>query len=163
MKIEIKNVKHSEFASQETHCFEASVYLDGKKVADTGNDGHGGCDNTYFVNDAAQKAVNDYIASLPKHVCSFTDPNTGEPAILDESLDMIVGELVNEFLLKRDMKRDLSKRVLFTVANGEVHQSRTLKAAQRDALLANIPAAWEAVSILNLLPTNEALAIYKTI
>ena len=32
MKIELKNVKYSDFASHETHCFEASVYIDGKRA-----------------------------------------------------------------------------------------------------------------------------------
>ena len=27
--IELKNIKHSEFASEETHCYEATLYVDG--------------------------------------------------------------------------------------------------------------------------------------
>jgi len=45
MKIELKNVKHSEFASRETDCFQASVYIDGKKAGTVGNDGQGGCNH----------------------------------------------------------------------------------------------------------------------
>ena len=32
MKIEIKHVKYSQFASRETNCFEATVYIDGKRM-----------------------------------------------------------------------------------------------------------------------------------
>ena len=39
MKITLKNVKYSEFASQETYCFEATIYLDGKKAGQVRNDG----------------------------------------------------------------------------------------------------------------------------
>jgi len=42
-KITLKNFKHAEFASHETNCFEATVYLDGKKFGNVENDGHGGC------------------------------------------------------------------------------------------------------------------------
>ena len=32
MKIELKALKYSDFASQETHCFHANIYIDGKKA-----------------------------------------------------------------------------------------------------------------------------------
>ena len=41
-KIELKNLKTAEFASEETHCFEATVYLDGKRFCIASNQGHGG-------------------------------------------------------------------------------------------------------------------------
>ena len=42
MKIQIKALKVSRFASEETLCFQAKVYLDGKLRAYAENDGHGG-------------------------------------------------------------------------------------------------------------------------
>jgi hypothetical protein len=45
MKVELKNVKYSAFASQETHCFEATVYIDGKRVGTVSNEGYGGPDS----------------------------------------------------------------------------------------------------------------------
>jgi hypothetical protein len=40
--ITLKNLKHFAAGSQETYCFTATVYLDGKKVGTAENDGHGG-------------------------------------------------------------------------------------------------------------------------
>jgi len=45
MKIELKNIKHAEFASQETNCYEATIYINGKREGLVSNDGQGGCDN----------------------------------------------------------------------------------------------------------------------
>ncbi len=42
MKIELKNIKHAAFASEETYCFSASVLIDGVKEGEVSNDGHGG-------------------------------------------------------------------------------------------------------------------------
>ena len=42
--LEIKGIKHAAFASQETHCFEGSLYLNKKKIGVVSNEGHGGCD-----------------------------------------------------------------------------------------------------------------------
>ena len=45
MKLELKNIKHSEFASHETFCYEANLYVDGKPFAYVRNDGQGGSDH----------------------------------------------------------------------------------------------------------------------
>ena len=42
MALTLKNLKHFAAGSQETYCFTATVYLDGKKVGTAENDGHGG-------------------------------------------------------------------------------------------------------------------------
>ena len=44
MKIELKNVKFCEWASQETNCFSAIVYADGEPIFTVENDGRGGAD-----------------------------------------------------------------------------------------------------------------------
>jgi hypothetical protein len=45
VKVELKNVKVAKFASHETTCFEASIYIDGKKAGMVWNDGQGGSNN----------------------------------------------------------------------------------------------------------------------
>ena len=47
MEITLKNVKHAEFMSHETECFQATVYIDGEKAGTVSNDGHGGA-NLYI-------------------------------------------------------------------------------------------------------------------
>lgn len=44
-KIILKNLKYAAFASEETSCFSATVYCDGKRLCTARNDGHGGCDS----------------------------------------------------------------------------------------------------------------------
>ena len=43
MEITIKNLKTAEFASHETLCFSATVYVDGVRSFTAENDGNGGC------------------------------------------------------------------------------------------------------------------------
>ena len=43
-ELELKGIKHAEFASQETHCYEASVYFNGKIIGWVNNDVFGGSD-----------------------------------------------------------------------------------------------------------------------
>ena len=42
MKIELKNIKTNNALSQETICFSANLYLDGKKLGEVVNRGCGG-------------------------------------------------------------------------------------------------------------------------
>ena len=47
MKLELKAVKHSEWASQETNCYQATIYLEGKPFASVQNEGFGGPTSIY--------------------------------------------------------------------------------------------------------------------
>lgn len=116
MKFEIKNLKHAGFASQETHCFEATLYVDGKKFCQVTNDGHGGCDNYYPVTGDLMKqnelypkirAINDELKKelLP---CSWDETKT-----IANDLEIVVGDLVNRALLLKDVKRGLSSKIQY--------------------------------------------------
>lgn len=48
--ITVKNVKIVDFMSEETLCFTASVYENGKRIGEAKNDGHGGCTFIYLDN-----------------------------------------------------------------------------------------------------------------
>ena len=114
MKLELKNIKHTEWASEETHCYQASLYVDGKPVAIVSNDGHGGCDRDYdhpnFKGDyrATMKSVHDYFKTLPK-----TDPCEWMPDGMEQQLEYWCADQVNNFLVSRELKKELKKQVLF--------------------------------------------------
>ena len=56
MKITVKNLKVAEFASEETLCFTATVYIDGKMAFTAKNDGHGGCNFYHGVRSQIKSA-----------------------------------------------------------------------------------------------------------
>ena len=74
-KIELKNIKYAAFASEETHCYEATLYVNGKRFAHVSNDGHGGCDRQepikpYTYKDLAQleKTIAKEYPFTPKEI-----------------------------------------------------------------------------------------------
>ena len=75
MKLELKSIQYSKFASQETACYEAKLYVDGKPLALVGNQGHGGCDYQYSLNDQniddKLRDINKYLSTLPKMKSKF--------------------------------------------------------------------------------------------
>ena len=46
-KLEIKNISHYARGSEETPCYNATVYINGKKAVEVSNDGHGGSDRQH--------------------------------------------------------------------------------------------------------------------
>ena len=65
MKVAVKNVKIVEQMSEETMCFTATLYLDGKRVGIVSNRGCGGC-HRYDVGREDMQRLADYAKSLPK-------------------------------------------------------------------------------------------------
>lgn len=67
--LELRNVKHAEFASEETACYRATLYVDGRKFCEVSNEGHGGCDDHYPVKGGvAPSALNDALWDLARRI-----------------------------------------------------------------------------------------------
>jgi len=60
LRLTVKNYKHCEWMSEETDCYTASLYLDGKRIGTAENSGHGGCDMYDFATPAAEAAFKAY-------------------------------------------------------------------------------------------------------
>jgi hypothetical protein len=162
MKIELKNVKHSEFASHETNCFEASVYIDGVRAGIVENDGQGGC-NRYHPYDI-EKTINDYAKTLPPVVTSMTDPHDSSKTFTyDQDADTVIGDLLTEHLYAKDLKRALAKKILYVKNDGQIYETKPLTKLQMQIYLAkaNLQDTLKTQRILNTLPFSEALSIYR--
>jgi hypothetical protein len=153
MKIELKNVKHSEFASHETNCFDASVYIDGKKAGSASNGGQGG--GTSIYPNTLYLLLEGYAKTLPP----FTYDGGADIA---QTADYVVDELLTEWLYARDAKRAMQKKILF-LRNGTLMESGRMDAATLQKWLArpDLLEKLQADKILNLLPIEEAIKAYR--
>ena len=88
--LEVKNISHYARGSEETPCYNATVYINGKKAIEVSNDGHGGCDrqDTYpnieercLVQQANEWCINKFGQN------SFTYQSDGKEE--DEGLEML--------------------------------------------------------------------------
>jgi hypothetical protein len=100
MKIELKNVKFSEFASEETNCFAADLYVDGKKVGYCKNDGHGG--NTW-VHNLDMNTVNKFREV--EEYCKTLPGIKFGGALFPSNLENVVDKLFEEWLEEKNKKR----------------------------------------------------------
>jgi hypothetical protein len=159
MKIELKNVKHSEFASHETYCFMASVYINGKKAGSVSNHGHGAC-NTYHPA-TLETIITQHAHTLP----ALTYESAGEVHSMLQDADCVIGDLMNAWLFTRDLKQALDKRILFINKDGELRQTKTITPKAKLNIFLASPEHYlkslNGCKVLNLLPFDEALSIYR--
>lgn len=151
MIISIKNVKFSAFASQETYCFEATVYVDGKREFIASNDGQGGCNQYHNIKPVNFKANDVYtkvkeivrrLAEESDEIIDIMNANEGYSG----SLEIVIGELLNTWLARKDAKRILKKVCM--VYKGHLHTFNISNAKFKadaarltDAILKNHPNA----------------------
>ena len=152
MKIELKNIKYSDFASHETSCFEAAVYINGKRSGTVENDGRGGC-NFYHPREL-EEALKAHAKTLPK-----VRYNEHE---FDQDADTLIGDLLMEHLHAKDLKRAMNKRILFFTHDNQLKETINLERQRMESILANaaLVGQLKAKTILNLLPFDQALSLY---
>ena len=162
-RITLKSIKYSEFASQETSCYEARLCLDGKGVGVVSNQGGGGCDDQHFDSPEAEAEVQAHLKTLPQWVYEYE--SDGKPVKLtgDTTLETVCGDILNTWLASKDLKTLLRKKVLALKDDGKLYtykviepdKERVTRSAERVAKFENT------VKVLNLLPFDEALKLYK--
>ena len=162
MKIELRKIEYFERGSEETSCYAAKVYVDGKHVADVSNDGHGGCDYQH----PAKGFNHAYLVELEKRIAAeFPAPFEIEGKPVPADLESVCGDLLTEALIAKDLKRSLGRQLLFVTKDKP--GVRCLSLSQRgkkfpvETVAAHIRGKYPDATILNTLPLPEALAIYR--
>jgi len=160
MKIELKNFKYAAFASQETHCYEATVYVDGKKAFYASNEGHGGGDSYRGIQTGwADKEIIAAIAA-DKRVEVVGDEEWLKDADDYTIVEIFIGNLVNDTLMTRDLKKKLKKKVLFTHPDGLSEIGYGGRKPADAALIDSVQKQYPDALVLNNLPFDEAMTIY---
>ena len=123
--MEIKNLSHNATFSEETHCFRATVYLNGKRMFSASNGGNGGS-NFYSPSDfgKGKEAFEESMAIAREEAKQYTlkKIELGEDlqwAIdafgdgkSDELIDWLIADLINEQLTLKEMRKTLKKKVI---------------------------------------------------
>ena len=108
----LKAVKFSAFATEETHCYKANLYFDEHLIAEVSNSGHGGCDRQHVKwGKGWERLVNSLKALKPYEKCKRDDGSSFE---LRYDVEHVCGDIMNEWLLNKDIKRVMKKdRIVF--------------------------------------------------
>lgn len=121
MKIELKNIKVSERLSDETTCFSATIYIDGKRAGEVVNRGCGGPNEYAFPDRELHKQFDAFCESLPPT----------EEYALPMDADLYLDNLLYAWQDKQLLKRQCKKTTLFRL-KGELYKKdewQTVKSA----------------------------------
>lgn len=104
MKIELKSVQFAAFASHETNCFDAIVYLDGVRSIHASNEGHGGPTFLRELKPGAIGKIKAHTDAMP--------PYQGSSMSIPMEPDFLIDLMVEEYLAKKEIKRLLRKGIV---------------------------------------------------
>ena len=113
MKIELKNVKTHADMSEETACFSASIYLEGKRIGLVRNQGCGGPNEYTWTDNTAGRKVEAWA-------------ETQETDYEFEKLDQIIDDLMMKAEEKKQLRRWCKKQTLFVLAGDQDGSFRTI-------------------------------------
>lgn len=135
--ITLKSIKVHNDMSEETACFSATVYVNGKKVGTAKNDGRGGCNDYWIDKDISLKALFDWA-----------EQETGETF---ESLDWYLYGLIDKWEQEKTFKRWCKTQTVFQLKGDAEGEYRTVKMPYSPQIVKAIKAKYgnELTEILN--------------
>jgi len=115
MDITVKGVKEIKSLSEDSICFDCSVYVNGKRAFTARNRGNGGPTlfdpiRPYPKSRALIQEAEEYCKSLPEVEWEYGD---GEVLKYQPDLDYVVSGLVSEYLDAQEWKRMLKGKTYF--------------------------------------------------
>jgi len=163
--LEVKNLSHYARGSEETPCYNATVYINGKKAIEVSNDGHGGCDMQHQYPDIEERGIVEQADNWCKKTFgqdSFTYTSDGEEEVCsyDIDLEQYCHKVLYDWLDTKALKKDLKGKYLF-VEKGQLmaykKNANDTETSFKHFFEKNHPND----KCLNFLKFDDALKLYK--
>jgi hypothetical protein len=106
MDITLKNIKHMPSLSEETHCYSADVWCNGKKMFGMKNAGHGGCDEVYAIKGGVANVDAKY-QEIDKELGKTIKKYPEHGFEIAHSLESEVCDIINKWLDDKEIKKVL--------------------------------------------------------
>ena len=159
MKIELKKLKVFESGSQETYCFTAELWVDGRYQGSVRNDGQGG---SHIISPPSLEAqINEWGKTLPpRKIPGIDDP-------VHQDAESLINDIVSAYVAKKELQQLLRKNIIFTKTDakgvyevGPKAPDMILAFVQNQQQQREFRDYFKVDKILNLLPFDEALQVY---
>jgi len=173
-KIEVKNISYYKRGSEETPCYNATVYINGKKAIEVSNDGHGGCDRQDTYPEMLDFHPTKNILTLANEWCVKTFGQetweyNGKTYSTDLDLEHYCHQELYNWLDAKLLKKELKSKYLCIEKEKDeefiVSFKRTLPFTKMkdDAFQKHLSQKYPhmADKCLNFLPFDQALELFK--
>ena len=149
-KLELKNIKYFASMHEETPCYNADIFINGKKAIHVSNHGYGACDDHYPFEPFTYKDVKD----LEKYLAKLQDDDF-------EPIDSWCHDRLYEYLDQKKIKRDMKTKFICINKNTNelfAYEKNTgiSDSAFQDHMDKNHPSS----TCLNFLPFDQAWKLF---
>jgi len=146
MNLTAKNIKH--FNTDDGVAWDASFYLDGKKIGNAQDQGHGGEVNTRSLDPVALQKIADYAKTLP---------HFGLESGMDlaQNAAMVLENVVFDTLAQKRTKSILKSKIVAKMPDG-LFQWKISKNHTFETMVKAVKTKHPTAIILNELPFTEA-------
>jgi hypothetical protein len=147
MKVELKNVKYMDSLSEETACFTATIYINGKKAGTATNHGIGGNTDVRITDKDLEARFFAWAKTLPKLQTEFGSLEMDGELYIDELLEQHLKEKDRQKEAKQDAKQKariaamgcLALKVSYAIPNGTAFVYVPVKSRKEiDKAIANL-------------------------
>ena len=163
--LEVKNLSHYARGSEETPCYNATVYINGKKAIEVSNDGRGGCDMQHQYPDIEERGLVEQadkwcVKTFGQDSFTYMSDGKEETCSYDLDLEHYCHKVLYDWLDTKKLKQDLKKQWLF-VEKGQLmgykRKGNDTDTAFKHFFEKNHPNE----KCLNFLPFDDALKMFK--
>ena len=164
--LELKNISHYARGSEETPCYNATVYINGKKAIEISNDGRGGMDfqHQYSGEQGTVRQVNEWcIKTFGTREIEYTGDGEKKSFTVDHDLEDFCHKKLYEWLDAKELKKDLNKKFLFLEdkKSKELRAYKKVKGEDEELFQSFFRGKHQKGVLLNNLPFDDALQIFK--
>ena len=110
-KLEVKNISHYARGSEETPCYNATVYINGKKAVEVSNDGHGGSDRQHTYPESGFR-LQDIDKWCVEKFGQETWEYGGKTYSIDLDLEHYCHQELYNWLDTKELKKEMKKQYL---------------------------------------------------
>lgn len=161
MNIELRNIKVLASLSEETPAYTATLFVDGKKIGDVSNHGHGGCDEFHGDNAAYNKAAL-FIHDQEKDDTPVSDYWADKPqALANLTFEGWCHTKAFESLERKNFASKLSRQIMYVKAGEKNVYGAKIVKGRKDDQIAAYKAKIPGIIVLNTLSADEAFKVYQ--
>jgi|TARA_R100001480_G_scaffold20790_2_gene30678 hypothetical protein len=162
--LEVKNISHYARGSEETPCYNATVYINGKKAIEISNDGRGGMDMQHqydgFDHGIVQQANEWCKKTFGKESFKYTSGGEEETCTYDIDLEQHCHKVLYDWIDTKLLKKDLKKQWLF-IEKGQLMGYKRDPRDTEDQFKKFFNTKHPNDKCLNFLPFDDALKMFK--
>ena len=154
-KLELKNIKYFASMSEETPCYSADVFINGKKAIHVSNHGHGACDDIYAY--PSFGLTQNGLKEFEQYLAKLQDDDF-------EPIDSWCHDRLYEYLDQKKIKRDMKTKFICINKNTNelfAYEKNTgiSDSAFQDHMDKNHPSS----TCLNFLPFDQAWKLFDEV